>query len=150
MPHSPNYPRCNRCCVKSCNKNKGLCERCNGFSSTLHQPFTPPHQHASILHTRLKNLLWRVEKRSIHTPIYTYFFARKSIHTFTKRLFLADFHLFQVWRVGSSSLHTALVDEPAVNGWKSKYSHFQCMKIRRKEPFGEGVNAFLGEWNTYI
>ena len=43
MPHSPNYPRCNRCCVKICNKNKGQRERCNWLSSTLtgtHQSFT--------------------------------------------------------------------------------------------------------------
>ena len=47
MPHSPNYPRCNRCCIKICHKNKGQRERCNWLSSTLtgtHQPFTLAHK----------------------------------------------------------------------------------------------------------
>ena len=95
-------------------------------------------------------------------------FPEKSIHPFTRCMFSSDFQCFWVWRLAFPSVHTGRkmtvkgwfrkpshsktveiqegsnIHAPhAVNTWKSNHSHLKCLKIRRKEPLCERVNAFL-------
>ena len=95
-------------------------------------------------------------------------FPEKSIHPFTRRMFSVDFHRFSVWRLAFPSVHTgrkmtvkgwfrkpsqsktvenqegsSIIALIAVNTWKSKPSHLKRLKIKKKEPLCERVNAFL-------
>ena len=101
-------------------------------------------------------------------------FPEKSIHPFTRRVFSADFHSFWVWRLAFPSVHTgskmtvkgwfrkpsqsktvenqegsSIIALIAVNTWKSKPSHLKRLKIKKKEPLCERVNAFLRVEKTY-
>ena len=101
-------------------------------------------------------------------------FPGKSIHAFTCSLFLIDFQEFSVWRLAFSSIHTGsimtvkgwfrkpshwktvenqqesnIISPHAVNTWKSKPSHLKRLKIKKKEPLCERVNAFLKVKKTY-
>ena len=101
-------------------------------------------------------------------------FPEKSIHPFTRRVFSVDFHSFCVWRLAFPSVHTgrkmtvkgwfrkpsqsktvenqegsSIIALIAVNTWKSKPSHLKRLKIKKKEPLCERVNAFLKVKKTY-
>ena len=108
MPHSPNYPRCNRCCVKICNKNKGQRERCNGFSSTL----TGTHQSFTLA----CKTCCEGSRNEVFTRLYIRIFSSEKAFTRSQSgRFLLIFKCFKCEGLGFQAFTPPLADEPAVN-----------------------------------
>ena len=94
--------------------------------------------------------------RKKHSPLHTVRFSRwLSDSLSVNALKSKPSHMAErLWRVGRRKPSQALTVENqngsgsnapcAVKGWKSKPSHLNQLKIRKKSPACEGVNTFFG------